>query len=37
MRFSFQDFLQVYGPIDDLIQNGLWEPMGPGIDLIIDL
>lgn len=37
MRCSFADFLHAYGPIDDLIQNGLWEPMGPCIDLIIDL
>ena len=35
MRCSFADFLQEYGPIDDLIQNGLWEPIGPGIEPII--
>lgn len=37
MRYSFANFLQEYGPIDHLILDGLWEPMGPCIDLIIDL
>ena len=37
MQYSFADFLQEYGPIDHLILDGLWEPMGPCIDLIIDL
>lgn len=35
MQYSFADFLQEHGPIDDLIQNGLWEPMGPCIELVI--
>lgn len=37
MQYSFADFLQEHGPIDDLIQNGLWEPMGPCIEIVIDL